>query len=43
MDWCYKLLYKIVYGVFNNQLVLDKGTYFTILIGQITVYGIYAL
>lgn len=40
MDWCYKLLYKIVYGVFNNQLVLDKGTYFTILIGQITVYGI---
>lgn len=40
MDWCYKLLYKIAYGVFNNQLVLDKGTYFTILIGQITVYGI---
>ena len=40
MDWCYKLLHKIAYGVFNNQLVLDKGIYFTILIGQITVYGI---
>lgn len=26
--------------IFNNQLVIDKGTYLTIVIGQITVYAI---
>lgn len=25
---------------FNNQLIIDKGTYLTIVIGQITVYAI---
>ncbi len=26
--------------IWNNQLSIDKGTYFTILIGQVTIYGI---
>ena len=30
----------LIHYAFNNQLVIDKGTYLTIGIGQITVYAI---
>ena len=26
--------------IFNNNLNIDKATYFTVIIGQITIYGI---
>lgn len=36
----FEFINKIWCEVLSNQLVIDKTTYFTILIGQITVYGI---
>lgn len=33
-------IYKFIHEVFNMNLFIDKSMYFTIVIGQITVYGI---
>lgn len=34
------LLQKIIDYMLNNNLSIDKATFFTVIIGQITIYGI---
>lgn len=34
------LLQIIIDYMFNNNLSIDKATFFTVIIGQITIYGI---
>lgn len=33
------LLQKIIDYMLNNNLSIDKATFFTVIIGQITIYG----
>ena len=40
MEQISNMLKKIINYILNNNLNIDKATFFTVVIGQITIYGI---